>query len=348
MSDNFNYFLFNIFDWSWHLNIMIDNLFDFDCSNFFNNDGISNFHDNWNSSFYDLNYGFLNNFRHLYNSFMNNWHLNNSIDFLVNLFDNCNDSIDYFLHLFDSILNDNFFLNNNDFIRLSNSVGYCHNLLHDLWNLHDSFLNLNNRDWLVNDSVDDYVSNFNMIFNFFCISILDLWHNDFFYPLDFDNLGNLYYFFHYFFHNNLNFNNSVDYFFSRDNLLSSFLYLFYFIRNVIDNLLYRNNTINFHYFLNEFLDLNNPWDLFCYFDNSLNNSWDFDNSINDFLDLNNFFDDIIDYDWNFYWNWYFFLNFSNFFNLDNLFSDNFDSDNLRNFDDSINYFLHDFFNLNNF
>jgi hypothetical protein len=47
------------------------------------------------------------------------------------------------------------------------NIGYLNNLLNNLRNFNNSLFSLNNHNWLLDDSINWYISNFNMVFNLF-------------------------------------------------------------------------------------------------------------------------------------------------------------------------------------
>lgn len=113
MSQNFNYFLLDVFDRFRYFDVVIYYFLDLDDLWLPYNDWISDLDYNRDLSLNDLDNSFFNEFLHLNDSFMNNWNLNYSFNFfryfLVNLY---NFSDDLF-NLFDSI--NRYYLLNNDF-----------------------------------------------------------------------------------------------------------------------------------------------------------------------------------------------------------------------------------------
>lgn len=79
--DDLNYFLFDVFNWLWNINIMIDDSFNFNCLGLFNNDWISQVNFFYNSIFYSLNNWFFDYLLHCDKSFMNYWNFYYSFNF---------------------------------------------------------------------------------------------------------------------------------------------------------------------------------------------------------------------------------------------------------------------------
>jgi hypothetical protein len=236
VSEDLHDLLLNIFDWLGDFNVMVDNLFDFDGPWLSDNNWISDFHYDWNLSFDDLNHWFFDNFCDFHNSLVNDWHLHDSIDFLVDLFDNCDDSIDNLFYFFNFLLDHNFLMHNDDLIRLSDGIGNCYDFLHDLWDFNNSFFNLNDGDRLINYSIDDNVSNLNVVLDLFGISVLNLGHDYLFDSLDFHYLWDLDNLLYNFLDNHWHLDDSINNFLGCHYFLFGSFNFFNFIRDMINDL----------------------------------------------------------------------------------------------------------------
>ena len=147
---------------------------------------------------------------------MNYWNLNNFLNLFWNFFNNCNWNLNNSFNFFYSILNNNFLFNYFNFIWLTNCVLYSHYFLHYLRNFNYFLYCLNNWDWFFDDSVNNYVSYFDVIFNLFGISIFNLRNNFLNDLFNLNNLRNLNYFFDNLFHN----------YWNLDNFFTDFFYIF--------------------------------------------------------------------------------------------------------------------------
>lgn len=273
----------------------------------------------------------------------------NFFDFLDNLYILNDRPVSDNFNLFDTILNDNLFSNDLNFIRLfDNGIG-LYNFLNDLWNLNDFLDSLNNWNWFFYNSINNLISHFNVIFDFLGISVLYLRDNLLNNLFNFNNLWNLNDFFNKFLDNyryldylfyNLRFGGDNNFFNNRN--LSN-LYL-----DVIDDLLNFNNLFDFNYFFDYFFNSYYFRDLFNDLNDSFNDLWNFNDSLNNLFYRDDFLNNICYNNWHFERNVNCSLNFFDFLNFNNFFGDLINSDNLRNFYDSFNNFLHNLFNLNYF
>jgi len=296
-----------------------------------------------------LNDWFLNDFLNFYNSLLEEWDLNNFFNFLDNLYILNDRSVSDNFYLFDTILDNNLFPNDWNFLRLSNNGIGLNNFLNNLWNLNNFLDSLNNRNWFLYDSINNLISHFNVIFNFLGISVLYLRNNLLDNLFNFNNLWNLNDFFNKFLDNYWN----LDYLFYNlwfgvynnffDNRNLSNLYL-----DVIDNLLNFNNFFDFNYFFDNFLNSYYFRDLFNDFNDSFNDLWNFNDSLNDLFNGDDFLNNICNNYWHFERNVNCFLYLFDFLNFNDFFGDLINSDNLRNLYDSVNNFLYDLFDLNYF
>lgn len=328
---------------------MVDDLLNFNNFGFNNNLRISQIDFLNDCVLWSLDNWFFNNLCNFYDSFLEEWNLYNLLYFLDNFSVLDNNSVSDNFDFFDSVLDNDFFSNNWDFIRLSDNCVGLNDLFNDLWYL-DNFLNsLNDWNWLFYDSVNNLISDFDMIFDFFCVSVLNNRNNLFDYLFNLDDLWNLHNFFNKLLHNDWNLNNLFNDFRLRlyDNFLDN-RNLSNLNLNVVDYLLNFNNSLDFDNLFNNFFNCYDFWYFFDYFNNSFNDLRNFNYSLNDSLDWDNFLDNVGNDDWHFKWYIDDSFNFSNFFNFNNLFSDFIDSDNLWNFDNSFNNFLDNFLNFNNF
>ena len=348
MSQHLHYLFFNIFDGFGNFDVVIDDFLHFNCLRLFNNDGISDFHNNGYLSFNGLNNGLFDNYFDLDYSLVNDRHLHNSFDLLRNFFDHLNSLSNNFLNLFDSVNSYYLFNNNLNFFWNFNSVGHSDNFLDNLRYLHNSFLSLDNDNRFFNNSVDNLISYFDMVFNFlscYHIYFFDNFLNNLF---DLDDFGYLHDFFHNFFDIDRHFNNFLYNFFNSDYLLFVNLDLFDFSLDVVDDLLNSDRSIDFNNLLNNLLDSLKLGNLLNDFNDSVLDGGNFHWFLDDSLDMNNLVLDRIDNDWYLNRNWNLFLNFPNFLNFDYFFHNFFDSYNLRNLHDTVNNFFNNFFNFDNF
>lgn len=151
-------------------------------------------------------------------------------------------------------------------------------------NLNDSFLSLNNHNWFLNNSVNNYVSDLNVVINLFGSDDLNFFDNFLYYLLDLhdlrysnyllDNLFNINWHLYYFFDYLLDSDNFflIDHYFSNLSLDmvndfsdSDWFFNFnYFLDNSVDSVHFRNFSNDFDY---PVLD---SGDFYCFLDDFLN------------------------------------------------------------------------------
>lgn len=162
---NLHNFLLNVFYWLRNIDVVINNFLNLDDLRFFHNNWIAKINLFDDSRLYFLNNGSFDELLNSNYSFVNDWDFNNSFYLFRYFSNNLNRHFDLFDNFFNSVLNNNFFNNSfdlNDF--LHNSFN-CHNFLNNLRHLNYSFNCLNDWNWLLDNSVDDFVSNLHMIVN---------------------------------------------------------------------------------------------------------------------------------------------------------------------------------------
>lgn len=211
VSDNFYDFLFDILYGFRHLDVVVDDFFDLDdlwLSDYLRISKIDFFDD---CLFGSLDNGLLHNLNHFHNFLLENRYLNDAFNFFDYLSILDNDSVSDNFNLFDSILNNNFFSNHWHFIRLFYDGVRLNNSLNDLRNLDNFLYSLDDRNGLLNDSVNNLVSDLDVIFDLFGVSVLnylDYLFDDF---LDFDNLRDLHNFLDYLFDDDWHFDDLLNY-----------------------------------------------------------------------------------------------------------------------------------------
>lgn len=280
---------------------------------------------------------------------MENRNLNNLFYFLYN-FPVLNDRpVSNYFYFLDPILDENFFSQDRNFIRLSND-GICLNyFLDNLWNLNDFLYCLYDRNWFFNNSVHNLVSDLNMVLYLFCVSILNQRNNLLNYLFDLNNLWNLHNFLNQLLYNDRNLNNLFhnlwlwvhNYLLNDWNLSDLDL-------NVVDYSFNFDNFLHLNNLFNNFLNSNNFRNFFDNLNDSFNDLWNFNDPFDNFF----YWDDFLNYIGNY--NWHFKRNINNlfdlfyFFNFDNLFCYLIDGNNLWNFNNPINNLLNYLLNFNHF
>ncbi len=348
MSENFNNLFFNIFDWFRYFDVVVDNLLDLNCFWLSHNNRISDFNNHWHLSLDDLNTRFLDYFLNFYNSFVDNWHFNNSLYLVRNLFVNFNDFSNYLFHFFDSVYWNYLFHNYLHRIRSVNCVSNTHNLLDNLRNFNYPLFSLDNYNWLFDNSINDNVSNFNVIFNLFSGNNIDFFHyllNNF---LNFHNLWNSNNLLDYFFNINWNFYNFFDYLFDRNYFFLVDNYFFNLGLNVINHFPNSYRFLNFNDLLDNSVNSMHFGHFSNHFDYSVLHSGYFNRLFNNLFDSNHLLLTRVNNNRNFYWHWDSLFNLNNLLDFNNFFNDFLNRHDLRNFYYSFNDFLHNFFNFNDF
>jgi len=175
--EDFHNLLLNVLDGLRNFDIVVDNFLNFNDLWLSDNNWISNFNNDRDLSFNCLNNWLFNNFSHSYNSFVDHWYLYDSLDLLWNLSHHFNDSIHNSLDLPNNISLNYLFNDHLNLIWLLNDVGHLNDLFDNLRYFNDSLFSLDNHNWLLHNSINDYVSNLNVIFNFFGSCNFDFFDN---------------------------------------------------------------------------------------------------------------------------------------------------------------------------
>lgn len=344
---NLYYLLFNVFNWSWNINIMVNYLIYFDNLWFINYNRIINLYLNNLSLHNSFNNRLGNNFWYFHYSLLNNWNLYSLFNYLLYLFDEWNHNINHFLNLFDSILNYYLLSHHRDLSNLFLDSPYLNYLFNYLWNLNDSLFSLDNWNWFFYYLLNYFMLNLNVRNHFFFNSVFYSIHDLFYYSFNFHNLRYLNNFFNYSFNKSRHFNNFLnnslnwDYFLNLNNYLS---YLWHHVIYLSFNFYY---FINLDYLLNYPVNFNNLRNFSDNFNWSLKDSWYFNYLFNYLLDGNNFLHNIIDHLRDLNWYIHYTFNFLDFFNLDNFLNDFFNRNDLRYLHYSIYYTFNNFLNLDN-
>ncbi len=301
------------------------------------------------SDFWSLDDGFLHNLSHTYNTLLEEWNLHNSLNLLDNFTSLDHWTISDNFNLSNLFLHDNLLPDNWHFIRLPDNSISLHNSLDNLWHF-DKFLNsLDDWNWLLDYSVHNLVSDFNMVLDLFSVSVLDLRHDlldDF---LNLDHLWDLDDFLNDFLHNDWNLNDFLDNLGLRvdddlfDDLDFSDLDL-----HMVDDLLNLDHSLNLYNLLDNFFHCHYFRHLLNDFNNSLNNLWHFNNPFHNFLNGHNFLHNISNNNWHFQRHVDNSFNLPDFLNLNNFFGNLFHSNNLGHFDNPLHNFLDNFFHFHNF
>lgn len=282
-------------------------------------------------SFNNLNNWFFNNLCHFYKSFIYYWHWNNSLDLFRDLSNKLNNSLAPFLDFLNNISINYLFFNDLNFIGLFNCICDLNYFFNNLRNLYNSFLSLNNDNWFLYNSINDYMFNFNVIFNLFGSDHITFFNNLFTNLLDLDNFRDTNDFLTYFLDNIWYLNYFLYYLFYMYDLLSNDLDLFVLNVNMINNLFDNNWFLDFNNLLNDSINILYFRNLSDQLNYSFNDSWNFDNFFNYLLYLNNLFNNSLNNNGNFDWNWNLFLHLSNLFYFNYLFYNFFNCNDLRNF-----------------
>lgn len=278
---------------------------------------------------------------------MDEWNLNELLYFNRNFFNNFNKLFDYDFNWLDDLLFDKLFSYNFNLADFYLFDDYLHNFLNDLRHFNDPLYSPYNRNNLFDYPINWFVNRFDMIVNFKSFAILynrncllyDLFDNfnfwNFYYPLNnlFLYYRNLYYFL----------NNSFDW----NDLLFDDLYLFRFLLDMINNSLYLNYLLDLYNFFHNCWNFNYFWHLLIYINDLLNNSRYFDNLVNNLFDWNNFFNDLLLNNWDLQRNIDYLLDLNdllNFHNFLNLFCY---WDHHRNLHSLLHDLLYNFLHFNN-
>lgn len=327
---------------------MVHNFLNLNCFWLSNNNWVSDLDDDWDLPFNGLNNRLLDDFSDSNDSFMNNWNLDNSFNFFWNLSYHLDNSVDNLLYFSDDVSCNNLFDNDLNFIRFFNDIGHLNNFFNNLRNFNDSLLSLDDDNWLLNNSIDNDVPNFDMVLNLFSshnLHLFDNFLNNLFYLDDFGDSDNLFndllnndWYFNYLF------NNLLD----RNDLFFEGLNFSDFSGDVIDDFSNWNSFFHLNDFLNEFFNKLYLWNLSDDFDNLFHHSWYFNSFLNDSFNLDDLLLGSWDDDGDFNRHWNILFNFSNLLNFNDLLNNFLDWHNLRNLHNSVHNLLNDLFDLNDF
>ncbi len=345
--DDFNNLLFDVLDWLGNIDVVVDDFLDFDCFWLFYNNWISQIYFLNNCILDLLDHWLLDNFLNGDNSLMNDWNLNYPLYLFRNLFDD----LDWDFNLSDDFLNT--ILNNNLFhnlLYLSNFLNdslNSHNFFNNLWHFHNSFNSLDDWNWSLDNSINWFISNLNMVIDLLGSYNLNLWDylfNNFFNLDNFRNLDNSV---DNLFYNYWDLFDNFNYSFSWNNFFNDDLNLLNLCFDMVHNLFYFNNS--FYFYLSFFDSVNNLnlWNLLNNFHNSFNNVRNLNYLLDCSFNWNDFLYNVRNDSRHFKWNIDNSLDFLYFLNF-NYFLNNFlNWNDLRNLNDSVNNFLHDLLNFNN-
>lgn len=298
ISDNLYNLFLDIFDRFGDINVMIDDSLDLNSFRLFDDNRVSKV-DLFDDCIFDfLDHWLLDNLLNSHDSFMDDWNLYYSLDLFWHFFDHLHNDLHLSNHLFNNLLNSYFLHNSLHFSNLLDNALHDHHFLYYLWYFHDPFDSLDDRNWLFNDSVNYFISNFNMVIDLLSCNHLFLWNYHFDYLFYFNHLWYLNNSLYNFLNDDRdlldNLNNSLGGYDFLDNDFKGFNFGF----NVIDNFL------DFHDLFNLNLSFDNSfhnfyfWNLSYHLNYSLYNVWYLDNSLNYSFDRNYFFNNV----WNNCWN----------------------------------------------
>jgi hypothetical protein len=186
----------------------------------------------------ELRYYLFNDFCHSYNLFLNDWHFDPSLHFFYNFLAERDNLFHNDFNFFDSVLEDDLFFTNSDFLDGGNFSYDFNDFLNDFGNFLDLFDSLVHWHNLFNDSLDDLRNFFYMVdclFGWPVLDCVDNFFNDFF---NFNDDRFLHYSLNNLLYNSFNFFNPLFNFLDDHGFLPTDLYLL--------NLRYRL----VHYFLN--------------------------------------------------------------------------------------------------
>lgn len=306
------------------------------------------FHLNNSHSLIFLRNNLLNDFRYNFYLLLNNWNLNSFFDYFFNLFDQRNNFLNNFLNFFYPISVNNLLLNHLNFFNSWHLTDHFHYLLHNLRHLFDFLNSLNNRNNSFNNSFNylRYMLNMvNCLSSRTILNSIDNLLNDF---LNFNYHWLLNNPFYYLFNNFLNFNYPFLDLFDNNCLVLNDFNLFNLRYCMVYNLFDNNWLLNLNNFFSNHLNLNYFWYFYSSLHYLLNYLRYFNDLLFNLLNLNDFF--------NYFINVFNHLNgdVNNFFNFLNLSVVHYLFHNLlnwnhnRDFHNSVNHFLNNLRNLDNF
>lgn len=277
---------------------------------------------------------------------MYNWDLYYSLDISWNLLDNLYRDSNLLNYFNDFVLNNNFLNDSLYFFDLLDYSFYSYNFLNNLRHLHYSFNSLNDRHRPLYNSVNNFISDLDVIVYLLGGHYLYLRDYSFYDLFHLNNFGDLNYSFNNFLYNNWYFSDNLNDSLGWHNFFNDNLYLLDSSLDVVYNSLYFYNLLNFNWPL--FKPVNNLylWYLSDDLDYSIVDLRDLDNFLYYSLNWHDLFNNVRNNCWNFQRYIDYFLDLSDLFDFYYFFNNLFDYDNLRHFDDSINNFLNYFLNFN--
>lgn len=278
---------------------------------------------------------------------LENGHFHLAFDNFLDLLDESNHLLLHLHDLLDFNNRNKFLLDDLDLHDLDGLTTHSHNLLNNLWHLHNPLhCILNHNDF------------FYKPFNFLHYSIerqitfpddLELGNlYDFLnYPFNFDYSGNLNYLFDYFFNVDRDLYNLLNDLFDRDKLLHFDSYLFDFRHGVVYYFLNFDDFSHGDVLHHNLLDLDDARNLYNFLDDAFRDLRNFHNTLNYALDLHNFLDFTVDKFDDLNWYVHDLLDFLNLGYFDNLIDCFFNNDHLWHFNHPFHDLLHNLFDLNN-
>ena len=167
--DNLHNLFLDVFYGFGHIDVVVDDLFNFDGFWFLHNDGVSQVDLLDDGVLYLLDNWLLDNFLHLDNPFVDDGDFDDFLDFHRNLLDAFDNSFFWDFDSLDSILVDDFLFHCGNFpdFRFNDFGGNY--FFDNLGNLNDFLYHLHNWDGLFDDPVNNLMSNFDVVFHFLCI-----------------------------------------------------------------------------------------------------------------------------------------------------------------------------------
>jgi hypothetical protein len=342
--DHLDDFLFNILDGLRNVNVVVHNSLHFDGLGFFDddwvsqvdflNDGVLESLDNW----------LLNDLLDCDESLVDDGNFNNLFNFPDYFSDDFDWDLDFLDDLLDSVLDNNFLNNPLHLFDLLNDSLNSDYFLDDLWNFNYSLNCLNDWDWSFDDSIYNIISNFDMVFYLFSVSVLNLRHYLFNNLLHFDDFGDLYHSINNLLHDHRDLSDYFNHSLSWNHFLHENLHLLNLSFDVVDNSFHLNNSFYLDWSLLDSVNDLDFWNFLHDFHNSLNNLRNLHNFLHNPFNWNHFLNDVWDNGWDLQWNVDNLFDFSNFLHFHNLFNNFLNDHNLRNLHDSVDdlfdYFLY--------
>jgi hypothetical protein len=279
---------------------------------------------------------------------VDDWDLYDSFYFAGHFPDDFHHHLHDPLYFLDAVDHHNLLNDHLDWVGFFDDIGHLHYLLYDLRHLHYPFFPLDNDDRLLNDSIDDDVAHFNVVFDLFGSHDLDFLDDFLNYLFDLHDLGHADDLFHYLFNEYGNLNYFLYNLFNSHDFLFDDLDFSVFCLDVVDDFPNGNGFFNFHVSVDvlfDYLYFGHFSDDFHY---PFNDGGNFDCLFDDLEYLHDFLDDCGDDDGDFDGDGYVLLDLSDFFHFHYLLNNSFHCDDLRYFNDAVDDFLYDLFDLDYF